>query len=290
MIIYRQEIFGFVEKITPPILFKLFRKTFIYSIAKKLINKTTSIKPKICKVNNGILKNRTLFFNGNMSWHKEMINGTYDIFFFDFLKKINLKGKTILDIGAHVGYHSLCFAELVGIDGKVLTFEPNPYNIKYIKENLKNNEELSKRIELHEVAVSIKNGFEDFVFSDKVEEGMSSGSFLESADTISMKESYEATGGFSRTQVKKVKLDGLNDQSNEVIKPDIIKIDVEGGENLVLEGAVETITKYSPTILVEVHSIPNMYWVMNFFIKVGYGTELLKKENDGRCFLVAKKI
>lgn len=290
MIIYRQAIFGFAEKITPPVLFNLFRKTFLYNIAKNIVNKTTSIRPRICKVSNGILKDRTLYFNGNMNWHKEMIDGTYDNFFFDSLKKNDLKGKTILDVGAHIGYHSLCFAELVGQNGQVITFEPNIFNINYIKENLKNNPELSKRIQLFEIALSEKNGDEDFFFSDKVEEGMSSGSFIDGADTIWEKETFEKKTGYKKVKVKLSTLDSLRDKRNIGIKPDIIKIDVEGAESLVLNGAIDTIKKFSPTILIEIHSIPNMYWVMNFFSEVNYKTELLKKEKDGRCFLIAKKI
>src|SRR5712691_7492679 len=36
------------------------------------------------------------------------------------------KGQTVFDIGAHVGEYSLLFSDLVGGEGKVVAFEPDP--------------------------------------------------------------------------------------------------------------------------------------------------------------------
>lgn len=249
-----------------------------------------SIQPGWHVVDNGILKKRWFYFNGGVSWHKEMLEGTYDAFFFDYLKKRELSGKTILDIGAHVGYSALCFAELVGPKGHVFTFEPNPHNTKYIKETLAKNPELAKRTRLLELALSSSDGREDFIFSDKVEEGMSSGSFIQSADTISEKSDYEARRGFKRTPVETARLDSLLESKTIPVKPDIMKIDVEGAESLVLEGAANAIRRHAPLLLIEIHSISNMYSVMLFLGKEGYSTELLKKEPDGRCFIAASKV
>jgi len=279
-----------VQSVTPPIVFRLFKNTFIYSSIKKINDKISKKDPRLYTINNGLLKNRKIFFEGEVNWQKEMINGSYDDYFFNYIKQKQLSGKTILDIGAHIGYHSLCFAELVGKSGRVFAFEPNPYNVVYIKEALKNNTDLAKRIELFEIALSNKDGLEDFIFSDKVEEGMSSGSFIDSADTIWEKEVFEKITGFKRMRVKTLSLDSLDQTVDGGIKPDVLKIDVEGAESLVLEGARRMILKYSPIILLEIHSMLNMYLILNFFYKIGYETELLKTEKDGRCFISATKL
>ncbi len=56
-----------------------------------------------------------------------------------------------------------------------------------------------------------------------------------------------------------------------------------------LEGARETLAKYSPLLLIEVHSIHNMYEVLTLLADFGYTSTVLKKESDGRCFLACKK-
>jgi len=48
-------------------------------------------------------------------------------------------GDVVLDIGAHIGYYTLIFAELVGPRGQVLAFEPRPDNVKLLCENIKLN-------------------------------------------------------------------------------------------------------------------------------------------------------
>lgn len=51
-------------------------------------------------------------------------------------KRLDLKGKTVFDIGAFNGIFTLFFARAVGEKGKVVAFEPNPSLCKTIKENL----------------------------------------------------------------------------------------------------------------------------------------------------------
>lgn len=41
-------------------------------------------------------------------------------------------GTGFLDIGSNIGYFSLLAASLVGLDGKVFSFEPSQYNIKLL--------------------------------------------------------------------------------------------------------------------------------------------------------------
>ena len=51
--------------------------------------------------------------------------GIYEHYIFDYIKNnIDIKGKTIIDIGANFGFHTLEFADLVGEYGKVISFEP----------------------------------------------------------------------------------------------------------------------------------------------------------------------
>src|SRR5258708_18307678 len=49
--------------------------------------------------------------------------------------KLLKAGDTYVDVGAHVGYHSLLARQLIGPDGHVLAVEPQPYNANKILVN-----------------------------------------------------------------------------------------------------------------------------------------------------------
>jgi FkbM family methyltransferase len=215
-----------------------------------------------------------------------MIIGNHDYFFTDYLKKINLEGKIIFDIGAHIGFDTLFFAKAVGEKGKVYAFEPNTHNKERLDLIIEHNKHLSERIKTFDVAISNKKGTVDFIFTDRVDEGSSSGSFIDDAHTIWEKGIYEREVGFKRTAVKTVPLDeihgiGITDS------PALIKIDVEGAEFLVVEGAKKLLKEKHPILFIEIHSIFNMLKVGADLRDLGYKIELLKEEEDGRCFIVA---
>lgn len=48
-------------------------------------------------------------------------------------------GDTVLDIGANIGYYTLLFARLVGPQGRVFAFEPDPRNFALLKLNVRQN-------------------------------------------------------------------------------------------------------------------------------------------------------
>lgn len=268
-----------LTQLTPPLLLKSARQ-----LKAKLLPAPKYAEPSINTIKGGILKDKKIFCLSEGFWQDEMINGTYDQFFFDYLKKLNLEGKTIFDIGAHIGYLSMGFSKLTGKSGQVYAFEPNPYNIERFKKHLEINPEI-KNIKIINCALSNKKGEEEFVFSPKIEKGASSGSFLNSAHTFWDKDVYEKKIGFKRMMVKTKTLDQLYESGEIKNKPDLLKIDIEGAEFLMLKGAKNTIAKYKPTILIEIHSIYNMLIIDKMMLEWNYKIELLKEEKDGRCFL-----
>lgn len=279
------------KDITPPFLFRLINKGPLYSSIKKFIR--TTLKPKYTpswnKVSSGLLKGVELYIDPKCDGgQKEMLSGVYDDFFVSYLDKVDMNGKTVYDIGGHIGYSALLFAVKVGENGRVITFEPNPYNIERIKLILSKNSSLASRIKVEAVAVSDRNGEDTFTFSSYVDNGTSSGSFINSAHTIYPQEGYIRDIGFKVMKVKTVALDKQTDEFRLERDPDIIKLDIEGAEFLALRGMVETIKRSKPLILVEIHSIYNMYIVGEILNNLNYGIELLKEEYDGRCFFAAK--
>ena len=55
----------------------------------------------------------------------------------ELYKKIVKKNMTVLDMGANIGFFTILFAQLVGKDGKVFAFEPDPNNFRLLKKMLK---------------------------------------------------------------------------------------------------------------------------------------------------------
>ena len=286
--ITKNNLYSVVKQITPPILFDSFKKSGIYGRVKRVFGKVlTSDGAKVNwnEIEGGYLKGRKLFIDKDGVW-KDMLTSKYDDFFFEYLQTLDLKGKVVFDVGAHIGYSSLGFAQAVGLGGKVYAFEPNNVNRERFEKILSENKELEKVINIHNVGIADKDGEEEFVFSDNVDNGTSSGSFLDESDTFWEKSVYERETGFQRTKVKVVTIDSLSKVGiNE--KPALIKIDIEGAESLALEGAQKTLAEYKPTLLIEIHSIYNMYKCYDILAKLGYTIELLHRENDGRCFIAA---
>ncbi len=281
------KIYRIAQSIIPAPAFKAIKKTRLYGRVRNWSDRhlKNSLAARWCVVTGGLLKGRRIFVDPDGPW-KEMVTGDYDAFFVSYLESLPLAGKTVYDIGAHFGYSSMCFAQLVGGTGVVHAFEPNGFNRERFDLLMTENRDLGRVIRLHDFAVADRHGEEDFVFSYDVDGGASSGSFLGQSHTFFEKGSYERERGFRRAKVKTHPIDafaelGIKDP------PYLMKIDVEGAESAVLEGARQTLAKHHPILLMEIHSIFNMFKVGEFLRGMGYSLELLKEETDGRCFIAA---
>jgi len=268
-----------LKNTTPPI---------IYSLIKKVIKRKKRYIPKWNVLNFEPLKGFRIYFDPTGNWQKKMIDGSYDNFLFEYIRKLDLKDKIIYDIGAHIGYHSYYLSRLVGKKGTIHAFEPNPKNTERIELILDKNPEM-KNVRLHKIALSNTVGQDVFCMNTDVEGGRSSGGFIEKSDTIWDTGVFK-TKGFSNIKVSTTTLDTFIKKDEQNKKPYLIKIDVEGAEFFVLQGGIEMITSYKPIILLEIHSIKSMHDVMNFFSTISYKSEILWKEDDGRCFLKATRL
>lgn len=141
--------------------------------------------------------------------------------------KIKPTGYRALDIGAHVGIWTRRMAVNFC---RVIAFEPLS---KHIECHIKNCEGL-EHIELHQVALSNQEEKNYMVTKDN-NSGMST--LLDKTFNKPLPKELVET----RT------LDSYN-----LPKIDFIKMDVEGWEEQVLEGATETILKYRPRMYIEI--------------------------------------
>ena len=146
------------------------------------------------------------------------------------LFEINIKpGHVVFDVGAHAGYYSLLASALVGREGKVFAFEPNPHNYLSLVNHVKINR--ADNIDVFECAVGNENGYSLF------ELGSGSG-----------------TGHLSQFgdfRVRTIRLDDLVKEKE--LSPDFIKIDTEGAELLVLMGAKQLLSEIRPVVFLSTH-------------------------------------
>jgi FkbM family methyltransferase len=273
---------------------KIIRSTippFIYDFASFVKNsRNNNSKPEWHVIKNGDLQGRKIYADSSLrTWQADMVNGVYDKFLFEYIHNYDLKGKTVLDIGAHIGYHTMVFSSLVGGNGFVYAFEPNLSNAERLRSNLAENADLNSRVKILNLAVSDVEEEIDFYYSDNVDGGRSSGSFISKAHTYYPK-TDDMLNNHKVTRVKTIRIDKLDDYLGVSVVPVLIKIDVEGAECCVLAGAKKMLKEHRPIIIIEVHSIYNMFIVSNILRECNYEQTLLKEELDGRCFIAAKPI
>ena len=159
-----------------------------------------------------------------------------------YIKTSVQPGQTVFDIGAHKAGYLYFMLSLVGDSGKVFAFEPQSNLFRYI-ENLKCIFEWNN-VTVEHLAMSDKSGETTlFIPANKVKQGSSPGaSLIESVNKINCFTEIVATET----------LDSYCKQKN--IKPDFLKIDIEGNELNFFRGGIETLKEYKPKIIVEIEA------------------------------------
>jgi len=148
------------------------------------------------------------------------------------------EGSTVVDVGAHVGLHTLMFSRRVGAAGRVVAVEPSPASVGLLRRHL--NWNACKNVTVIEAAVGHREGVTEFSYrADPTDPGGFANSLA-----------YDIRG--LKRCVTMMTLDAICNN----FSPDVIKIDVEGAELLVLRGAEELLARAAPTLVIAVHPEP----------------------------------
>jgi len=156
-----------------------------------------------------------------------------------FLRKLDLKGKTVFDIGAFVGLMTLFFASRAK---HVVAYEPLPESRRKIINNLELNG--LRNVTLRDVAISSEPGELNLVF-DILMSGGASGDYEISRELAQS----AAHPKEIRVPVTTVDLEIASGQP----VPDLIKVDVEGMEYKVLCGMLKLLARAKPWVYFELH-------------------------------------
>jgi FkbM family methyltransferase len=151
----------------------------------------------------------------------------------EFLAENVWRGYTCIDVGAHFGYYTLLMALYAGESGQVYAFEPQDGARGILERNLAIND-LQRRVEALPLVVAEQTGlvpWEDRGFLTTARIGKADGKCQMWKSSTSLDDFFAVRH----------------------INPQMIKIDVEGGELGVLRGARQSLADYKPKLVVEVH-------------------------------------
>lgn len=160
-----------------------------------------------------------------------------------FARLINA-GDTVVEVGGHVGYISLYFSKLTGEKGKVIVFEPGENNLPYIENNVKSR----KNITIVKKAVSEKTGTVSFFIDNLTGQNNSLNQEYEGFKH-NQKSAFTDTG-YREVTIDAITLDEYVKTNN--LKPDFVKIDIEGAEVLALRGMQNLLATVSPKMMIEI--------------------------------------
>jgi len=256
-------------KLIDKIIYFIFKRSFLIHFGD-YINKDFNKK---IEINN---KETILFIpNYTVKWRVETIfsKEPETLEWIDTFKAIDNKTIIFWDIGANIGIYTIYAAQKIN-NIKIYSFEPSTSNLRVLSRNIFLNN-LSEKISISQFPLtSKKNVFLDINESEFIE-GWSMNSFGTKkgydGEEIKVKQKYKIFG---------TSIDNLVE--NEVIElPNYVKIDVDGIEDLILEGAKKILSnKTLKSLSIELNE--NYEHQYNKIIKMmeSFGFKLKQKKHD----------
>lgn len=173
--------------------------------------------------------------------------GTYESDKQQLMNFLVKPGMVAYDIGANAGFYTLALSRLVGGEGRVFAFEPLAENAANILDHLRLNR--CGNTILYQAAVSSRNGFAAF--------------------HIAQSNSMGYLDGTGMYRVPTVAIDTLM-ETDKLPAPDIVKMDVEGSEATVLEGACKLFGMQKTVWVIALHGISQREEVGRILAGHGY--------------------
>jgi FkbM family methyltransferase len=191
---------------------------------------------------------------------------TYETFFFKhglmyLIQKIDVcdrvRNGTIIDAGAYVGDSAVMFSEIT--ERVIYAFEPISSNYQLLMKTIELNG-LNNKI----IAIEKGLGDKDEIIYTNAEKEGSMLTLSNSSDNSQIK----------HNTIQMTTLDNFVAEHN--ISVDLIKVDVEGFEQKFLSGALQTIKKYKPVILLSIyHNASDFFKLKPMLEELNIGYEFI---------------
>lgn len=170
--------------------------------------------------------------------------GTYELEMQNLLEQFVQPGMTVYDVGAQAGFYTLLCSKLVGDAGWVIAFEPSISEARYLLEHVRINH--LTNVSIVQAAVGASPSLCGFS-SDRA--------ICQNRLTVEN----------DKLLVPVISLDLVT-----LRPPDVIKMDIEGGESDALKGARALLVKHRPIVLLALHGPEHAGFCPEFLRSCGY--------------------
>jgi FkbM family methyltransferase len=177
---------------------------------------------------------------------EELTRNGYENAELNFVERLLRPGMTVLDLGAHHGLYSLLAAKCVGPGGKVIAFEPSPRELRRLERHVRWNR--ATNVDIQPVALGPSAGRADLYLVENGQDGCNS---------------LRPPAVLEPVRTMRVPLRCVDEELRRlgVGRVDFIKLDVEGAELGVLQGASTLLRGPArPAILAEVQDVRTEPW------------------------------
>jgi len=202
------------------------------------LNRSVPEGPRVVNIAAGELAGSAMVLD--LQTEKDYWLGTYEPDLQIAIREFVKPGMTIFDIGANIGYITLLLADAAGAKGHVFAFEALPENVKRLQENITINN-FDNRVTIISAAVADRSVKMRFLIGPSGGMGKLQGSA--GRREVDYPDCIEVPG---------ISLDDFVSADKQPF-PDVIKIDIEGGEILALKGMHRMLDQRQPLLLVEIH-------------------------------------
>lgn len=151
-----------------------------------------------------------------------------------FIHRFATEGMIALDIGANIGVYATPLAKLVGRSGKVIAYEPSANN----------REHLCRALSL--------NGIDNVEISPCALSSYRGQGVLQLSESGELHQMVSAPSEQTATELIDVTTLDVEARQHDWMHVDFVKLDAEGQESAILEGALDFFVRYSPLVMFEI--------------------------------------
>lgn len=215
---------------------------------------------RVVRIRRGPLNGYKWVCNKNHQFWMPM--GLYEKETSGWLEEKIMPESVFFDIGANAGYFTLLGSKSAS-KGYVIAFEPVPENVDIIEKHISANRIRNIRVE--SMAISDLSGEVEFAIEKE----------NANSHIADINISHAKSSPRTLFKVKMMKLDNYVEETK--LKPNVLKVDVEGAEMKVLNGAINTLKNERPICIISTHSEKLHSSCKIFFENLNYRVSNLEK-------------
>lgn len=251
-----EQLIKVVSRILPrPVKRAIYQVPWLASATRQTMNQLLPQGFSKVEITAGLLQGYRMFLD--LHQEKDYWLGMYEVELQDAIRDLVKPGMIAYDVGANVGYITLIFARQVEANGHVFAFEPLPQNISRLRQNIELNE-LTERVTLYPGAVIDQSRQVEFWVGPSDDMGKVAGS---AGRQNVLYQSHISVSGIALDEF-------VFQQGN--LAPDVVKMDIEGGEVLALMGMKGILAEKQPLVFLELHGEECARTAWNTFLQLGY--------------------